>query len=193
MTAYRYSCPVEVVALVVSPGHNYYFHGRVAGGVGPHPTSYPDAVDLVAGQGIVGDRFFGKASAMKAAVSFIAEEALDAATRELALGAPLDARLTRRNVVLRGMDLNALRHQEFALEQDGVLLPFAGGRETAPCEWMDAVLAPGARDRLRGRGGLRASPLADGRLTVGPALVHADVPLDPARAGLAERRRSPLP
>lgn len=172
---FRY--PVRLEGFVVSPGHNYYFHGPVSEGVGPYPTAYPDRIELVAGQGIVGDRFFGKASRMKAAVSFVAAEALEAVTRELGLSEQLDPRLTRRNVVVRGMDLNALRDNDFALEQDGAVLRFRGGRETSPCAWMDAVLAPGARDALRGRGGLRASPLDGGHLRIGPAVLHSPVSL----------------
>ena len=53
----------QIEALVVSPGHNYWFHSPDPSvGVGPHPTSYPDRVELVAEHGIVGDRFYGKAS-----------------------------------------------------------------------------------------------------------------------------------
>ena len=59
-----------IVGLVVSPGHNYWFHSHdPADGVGPHPTTYPDQVEVVAGQGIVGDRFFGRATRLAAAVS----------------------------------------------------------------------------------------------------------------------------
>lgn len=183
---------VEVVALVVSPGHNYYFHGRPEGGVGPHLTSYPDQVDVVAGQGIVGDRFYGRASRLRAAVSFVAAEAVAAAAADLG-GGPLDPRLLRRNVVVRGMDLVALREQEFTLQQDGVALVFVGGRETAPCAWMDAVLAPGARAGLRGRGGLRAMPLTSGPLRVGSAVLRTAVAVDAARAAVPARPHRRLP
>jgi MOSC domain-containing protein YiiM len=107
--------------------------------------------------------------------------------------APLDPRLLRRNIVLRGADLGALREQELTLEQDGEVLAFRAGGETSPCPWMDAVLAPGARDALRGRGGLRAMPLTSGRLRLGPAVLRTRADLDPARAGLPVRRRPRLP
>ncbi len=184
--------PVEVVALVVSPGHNYYFHGRPEGGVGPHPTAYPERVDVVAGQGIVGDRFFGRASRLRAAVSFVAAEAVAAVAADLGREA-FDPRLLRRNVVVRGMDLVALREREFTLEQDWVALTFAGGRETAPCSWMDAVLAPGARAGLRGRGGLRAMPSTSGPLRVGPAVLRTAAPVVAERAGLPARPHRRLP
>lgn len=191
--------PVEIVALATSPGHSYWFHSRdPADGVGPHPTLTPPEVELVAEQGIVGDRFFGKVGKLTSAVSFVAAEALEETAVEL--GLPRDAFdpvLTRRNIVLRGADLNGLRRQRFALVPvgpDGEREPvwfFAGG-ETSPCAWMDAVLAPGARDALRGRGGLRAVPTTSGRLPVGPAVLLTEAVLDPARAG-ARVRRGRLP
>lgn len=165
------SLHVEVVALVVSPGHNYWFHSRnPANGVGPHPTTYPGAVDVDAGLGLVGDRFYGKVSQLSAAVSFVAAEAVEAVEDELGLDrGSLDPRLMRRNVVLRGADLNALQHTHFSLDSGDGPVHFRGGAETAPCAWMDDRLAAGARRALRGRGGLRAQPTSSGVLRVGSA------------------------
>jgi hypothetical protein len=185
----------QVVALVVSPGHNYWFHARdPADGVGPHPTSYPRQVDVVAGQGIRGDRFFGKVSRLASSVSLFAAEAVEAVEDELGLPrGSLDARLARRNVVVRGIDLNALRGKPFALDSgDGPVHLQAAG-ETSPCAWMDDRLAPGARDALRGRGGLRAEPTSSGVLRIGPVRLLTDAQVDPARAGDRVRRGSRLP
>lgn len=181
---------VEVVALVVSPGHSYWFHSRdPADGVGPHPTLTPGEVVVEAGLGIVGDPFHGKASALSSAVSFVAAEAVEEVARALGLAVDaLDPVLMRRNVVLRGADLNALRHKGFALDTGGGPVTFEAAGETSPCAWMDAVLAPGARDLLRGRGGLRALPTSSGVLRVGPATLTTDVAFDPARAGERVRR-----
>jgi hypothetical protein len=187
---------VEVVALVTSPGHSYWFHSRdPADGVGPYPPEYPDEVEVVAGQGVVGDRFFGRVSQLASAVSFLAAEAVEAVAAELGLpdGEALDPRLARRTVVTRGVDLNGLRHQEFSLDTGAGPVPFLAAGETAPCAWMDAVLAAGARDLLRGRGGLRANPTGSGRLRVGPAVLRTDAVLDAARAGHRVSRRRPLP
>jgi MOSC domain-containing protein YiiM len=43
---------------------------------------------------------------------------------------------------------------------------FIGTGECRPCYWMDQALAPGAEAALRGRGGLRAQILTNGRLRV---------------------------
>jgi len=52
---------------------------------------------------------------------------------------------------------------------------FQGHRPASPCAWMNVVLAPGAHQALRGRGGVRCEPLSSGFLALGPAtLVVAD-------------------
>ena len=180
----------QIEALVVSPGHNYWFHSPDPSvGVGPHPTSYPDRIELVAEHGIVGDRFYGKASRLASTVSFFAAEALESVEDELALprGA-LDPRLTRRNIVTRGIDLNALRRRAFSLDSGDGPISFEAAGETSPCAWMDDRLAPGARDALRGRGGLRANPTTSGVLRLGPVELVADVEQEPSRAGDRVRR-----
>jgi hypothetical protein len=185
----------QVVALVVSPGHNYWFYSRdPADGVGPHPTSYPRQVEVVAHQGIRGDRFFGKVSRLASSVSLFAAEAVESVEDDLGLTrGSIDPRLARRNVVVRGIDLNGLRGQSFALDSGDGPVWFTAAGETSPCAWMDDRLAPGARDALRGRGGLRAEPTSSGVLRVGPVRLLTDVDLDPARAGERVRRGHRLP
>jgi MOSC domain-containing protein YiiM len=181
MTA-SYSYNVEVLHLLVSPEHAYF--GRARDGAADVPTTDADQVELVAGKGIVGDRFFGKAAHMDAAVTLFAVEALEAVAEDLGV-APLDPLLTRRNVVLRGAHLVPLIGEAFALESRGALVRLRGGRPAHPCTWMDKVLAPGAHAAMRGRGGLRCQPLSDGILHRGPATLLSPVPLEPGRAGTA--------
>ena len=184
---------VEVLHLLVSPVHRYFgrpkdgplpFDGAEDGDDGARGPASEDreTADVVAGRGIVGDRFFGKAAHMDAAVTLLAVEALEAVAAQLGV-APFDPLLARRNAVLRGAELEPLRGGPFALDcGDGPVL-LAGRRPAAPCAWMDRQLAPGAHAALRGRGGLRCEPLGSGRLRRGPALLLSPVPLDPARAG----------
>lgn len=181
MTAsYRYD--VEVLHLLVSPEHAYF--GRARDGAADVPTRDADRVELVAGKGIIGDRFFGKAAHIDAAVTLLAIEALEAIAAELGV-APFDPLLPRRNVVLRGAHLAPLLGQEFALESRGALVRLRGGRPAHPCAWMDEVLAPGAHAAMRGRGGVRCQVLSDGVLHHGPAVLISPVPLEPERAGEA--------
>lgn len=176
---------VEIVGFVVSAGHAY--GGRPSDGPTPVVTHSPDAITIRAGHGVVGDRYAGQPAHREAAVTVFAIEALEAVADEL--GVPrFDPRLARRTIVLRGLDVEALRSVEFALDSgDGPVL-LGGGRPAAPCAWMDAVLAPGAHAALRGRAGVRCAALGSGTLRVGPARLDAVVDLDPARAGLPRRR-----
>lgn len=176
--SYRYD--VEVVHLLVSPEHAYF--GRAREGAADVPSTDADCVELVAGKGIVGDRFFGKAAHMDAAVTLIAVEALEAMAAELRVP-PFNPLLTRRNVVLRGAHLAPLLGQEFALESRGELVRLRAGRPAHPCAWMDQMLAPGAHKAMRGRGGVRCQALSDGILHRGPAVLISPVPLDPESAG----------
>jgi hypothetical protein len=41
-------------------------------------------------------------------------------------------------------------------------------RRANPCAWMDVTVGPGTWRALRGRGGIRCTPLNDGVLRVGP-------------------------
>jgi MOSC domain-containing protein YiiM len=180
MTAtYRYD--VDVLHLLVSPAHAYF--GRARDGAADVPTADADRVEIVAGKGIVGDRFFGKAAHMDAAVTLFAVEALEAMAAELDAG-PFDPLLTRRNVILRGAHLAPLLGQEFVLESQGEVVRFKGGRPAHPCVWMDRMLAPGAHAAMRGRGGMRCRALSDGVVHRGPAVLVSPVLLEPELAGI---------
>ena len=180
MTAsYRYD--VEVLHLLVSPAHAYF--GRAREGAADVPTMDAEQVEVVAGKGIVGDRFFGKAAHMDAAVTLLSIEALEAMAEELGAG-PFDPLLTRRNVVLRGAHLAPLLGHDFALESRGGVVRLRAGRPAHPCAWMDRMLAPGAHAAMRGRGGVRCQPLSNGLLSRGRAVLVSPVPLDPGQAGI---------
>ncbi|MBG6226077.1 MOSC domain-containing protein YiiM [Arthrobacter sp. CAN_A2] len=186
---FRYD--VEILHLLVSPGHAYF--GRAREGAADVPTADADRAEVVAGKGIVGDRFFGKAAHMDAAVTLFPIESLEAIAAELGAG-PFDPLLPRRNVVLRGAELTPLIGQDFVLESAGGSVALHGGRHAHPCAWMNQVLAPGAHQSMRGRGGLRCRPLSSGTLHRGSAVLVSPVPLDPARAQAASvLRPSRLP
>ncbi|CAL9455335.1 hypothetical protein SUDANB95_02511 [Actinosynnema sp. ALI-1.44] len=157
------STPVEVVALHVSGVHAY--EGRPADGPRPDPAPVArDHVVVRAGLGLLGDRYFNHPAHRDAAVTVFAVEALDA------LGDGLDPLLVRRNVVLRGFDVNALaRGAEFGLDSGDGPVRFRTHRPAHPCGWLDAVLGAGTMKGLRGKGGMRCVPLDDGVLRLGPA------------------------
>ena len=143
-----------------------------------------DRLEIRGGIGIVGDRYAGKPAHRDAQVTVLATEALEALAAELG-AAPFDPLRARRNVVLRGAEVEALRGQEFTLDSGAGEVRLRGGRPANPCAWMDVVLAPGAHRGLRGRGGVRCAALTGGVLRLGPAVLRSAVPLDPCRSGTA--------
>ncbi len=129
---------------------------------GDHPTSDVPAAKCRAGRGLEGDRFFGYRPDYHGQITFFAWEVHEAARREFKLPA-LSPDVFRRNVVVEGLDLNALIGSRFTLGGVG----FEGMSESRPCHWMNSAVAPGAEDWLKGRGGLRARILTDGELNCG--------------------------
>ena len=67
-----YEYPIIIHHLFISPGHNYF--GNPKGQAGAHPTFDVAEVVVRAGQGLVGDRFFGKGETFDGHVTFFAWE-----------------------------------------------------------------------------------------------------------------------
>ncbi|OZC58363.1 molybdenum cofactor biosysynthesis protein [Rhodococcus sp. RS1C4] len=180
----------DVVQLLVSPAHAYF--GRAKDGPAKEvPTQFPEQVDIVAHKGIRGDRFFGVKAHTEAAVTFLAAEAWDAVGDALGISMP-DTAVARRNIVVRGLELDPLRGEEFELDSGDGPVRFRGGRPAHPCVWMDTMAAEGARKALIGRGGLRAEPLTDGILRVGTVVVGSPVELRAVDAARQVKRAQPL-
>lgn len=148
---------LRVEQLFISPGHNFFGHHDQP--AGEHPIVAVEELECVAGRGIRGDRFFDYKPDYKGQITFFSLEVLEALRRELGLP-DAQPQATRRNVFVRGDDLNALVGSEFEVQG----LRFAGVEESRPCYWMNAALGPGAEEWLRGRGGLRCRILTNGWL-----------------------------
>ncbi|MEG3631439.1 molybdenum cofactor biosysynthesis protein [Streptomyces poriticola] len=154
---------VEVVQLLVSAVHR--LAGRPADGPAPGPADERVArVEVRAGLGLVGDRYFGRAAHRDAAVTVMAVERLP-----VDIAPDADLRHTRRNVLLRGVDIDAHIGATVALDCGHGPVLLAVNRPARPCAWMDVTVGPGAQRALRGGGGVRCTPLSDGVLAVGPA------------------------
>lgn len=167
--------PITLHHIFISPGHNYF--GRPKDGPGAHPTLDVERVEVVAGKGLIGDRYFGVAAHFNAQITFISAEVFNALLAELGVDGPSPV-LTRRNIVISGVPLNQLIGQEFTVEANGHSVRFAGVKQCSPCAWMDAAIAPGAQKFLRGRGGLRAQALSDGLIFRGKAILSTEISLD---------------
>ncbi|MEU0430202.1 molybdenum cofactor biosysynthesis protein [Streptomyces sp. NPDC006290] len=155
---------VEVLQLLVSAVHR--FEGRPSDGA----PALPDA-DLVttaqvrAGLGIVGDRYFNHPAHRNASITLMAAERFPQG-----LAADADLLLTRRNVLLRGVDIDACVGATVSLDCGTGPVLLAVRSAARPCAWMNTTLGPGAQRAMRDRGGVRCRPLSDGTLTLGAAL-----------------------
>ena len=148
--------PVEICHLYISEGHNFFGHnGRAAG---EHPEIEVGSIECVAGHGIRGDRFFDFQEDYKGQITFFSLEVFDELCGALKVRPKCAPSRVRRNVFIRGVDLNELIAQDFEIQ--GVR--FHGTGEARPCAWMNSAVAPGAEKFLKGRGGLRARILSSG-------------------------------
>jgi MOSC domain-containing protein YiiM len=113
------------------------------------------------GGGLTGDRFKGS-EASKRQVTLIQAEHL-AAVASLLGRQHVDPALTRRNVVVAGINLFALRHARFRVGD--VLLEGTG--ICTPCANMEAALGAGGFNAMRGHGGITSRVLEAGVIRVG--------------------------
>lgn len=151
----------EILQLLASPLHRY--EGRPSDGPLPAPDGeIVDEVQIRAGRGIVGDRYFGQRAHRDAAVTLIASESLPAG---------VDLVQTRRNILLRGFAVDDCVGQTLTLDSGSGPVLLAVERRANPCAWLDVTIAPGMRAALRGHGGVRTRPLSDGMLRVGPVRI----------------------
>ncbi|HEX9047030.1 MAG TPA: MOSC domain-containing protein [Verrucomicrobiae bacterium] len=151
---------IQVERIFISAGHNYFGHHDQPAGT--HPIIEVNEVECVAGKGLAGDRFFNFKDNYKGQITFFSADVFEDVCRRLDAHGK-SAAVTRRNVIIRGADLNTLIGQKFEIQ--GVV--FEGVCECSPCHWMNDAIAPGAEAALQGRGGLRARILSDGRLRAG--------------------------
>jgi len=156
---------VEIVGFVVSPKHRY--DGRPADGPKPATADEsPPEIILRAHLGIVGDRYFGTRHT-HASVTLLNASAAERALSTIGIDQP-DLTRARRNIIVRDIDVEMLVNTVFALDSGAGPVRFRSLTRANPCAWMDGAFGPGARDALRGHAGIRAEPLDDGVLAIGP-------------------------
>ena len=121
-------------------------------------------VDAVPISGLIGDRYVGGSG--KRAITLIQAEHLPAIAA-LSGHAQVDPALLRRNLVIAGIPLIALRERRFRIGD--VLLEGTG--ECDPCSRMEAALGPGGYNAMRGHGGLTARVIEGGCLRLGDSVM----------------------
>jgi len=133
-------------------------------GIRPRPRAALVTVEFVeatAGAGLEGDHRAQRAGS-KRQVTLIQQEHLDAVARLLARSR-VDPADLRRNLVVSGINLAALRDRRFRIG-DTVL---EGTGPCAPCSRMEDNLGEGGYNAMRGHGGITARVISGGTIRIG--------------------------
>jgi hypothetical protein len=131
--------------------------------IAPAAAEPPRAVErarAVAGRGLEGDRYFAGEGTFS---DWPGGRDLTLIEAEAAEAAGLEPGEARRNVVVRGVDLNALVGRRFRVGP----VECEGLEEAPPCNHLAKLTRPDVLRALAGRGGLRAAILSGGEIAVG--------------------------
>jgi hypothetical protein len=170
----------EVQAAYVIAGHEVRAAsrsgGRTAGTVtaivlapaAQAPLRSVERAQAIAGRGLLGDRYadgagtFSPGGGRGRDLTLVAAEVLE--------DVGLDPTEARRNLIVRGIDLDALRGRRFRVGAVECL----GQRRCEPCAHLERLTRPGVLRALAHRGGLRADVLRGGELHVGDPVEALD-------------------
>ena len=103
----------------------------------------------------------------KRQITLIQHEHLASVAGFLGLPAPVEPGRLRRNLVVSGLNLLALKNRQVRIG-DEVILDITG--ECHPCSRMEEELGPGGYNAMRGHGGLTAHIAQGGIIRVGDVL-----------------------
>ena len=132
-------------------------------GIRPSKRSAIITVDQVLANdhGLEGDHYSGSSTG-KRMVTLILKEHIEVVASILQRE-KVDPALLRRNIVVSGINLTALKENEFQIG-DAILL---GTGNCAPCSLMETNLGPGGYNAMRGHGGLTTRVIQGGMIRVG--------------------------
>ena len=122
-------------------------------------------VTALAGQGLEGDHRVGKTMGSGRQVTIISEEYIHMISHYLG-GKNVHPALLRRNLVVKNMNLSALRYQTFQIG-DAIL---EAGALCHPCSRMEHALGKGGIAAMMGHGGLCCKIIQTGQIQVGDAV-----------------------
>jgi MOSC domain-containing protein YiiM len=127
----------------------------------PTPVSH---VTAVVGEGLTGDHFRNVGGNRQ--VTLIQHEHVQGVASILGIPA-VDPGLTRRNIVVSGINLCGLKDTRFRIGE--AVLEFSG--ECHPCSRMEENLGPGGYNAMRGHGGIIARVVEGGVIRLGDLVV----------------------
>lgn len=130
------------------------------------PVLVVEHATLVPGTGLEGDRYAGTGRAARQVTILAAE---DLAAIAAFTGRDVAPATLRRNLLVAGVNLHALKHRRFRIGP--ALLEWSG--ECHPCSRMEEALGVGGYNAMRMRGGITARVIEGGAITLGDAVAAA--------------------
>lgn len=130
-------------------------------GVRPSRRQPVEAIQsvLLSETGIAGDHH---SSGGKRSVTLLQEEHIPVISSLLG-GRSIDPAMLRRNLVVSGISLLALRSRRFAIGSSVL----EGTGLCAPCSRMEEILGHGGYNAVRGHGGITATVVTGGQISLG--------------------------
>ena len=121
------------------------------------------------GLGLKGDRRYTGNPGSARQVTFINQEHIELIAKLLKRDT-VDPSILRRNVVVTGINLVALRHQRFQIG-DAI---FEANAHCHPCLRMEQALGKGAVAAMLGHGGVCAKVIQSGVISIGDEVIKLD-------------------
>ncbi len=149
----------ELLATLPQTGRLEWIGLRPARGA---PVQMVAEAELIPGQGLCGDRFAARSADNPRQVTLIQHEHL-AAIASLAGLDMVEPELLRRNLVVAGINLLALKDKRFRI--GAALLEYGG--PCHPCSRMERALGAGGYNAMRGHGGIIARVVAGAPIRIG--------------------------
>lgn len=174
---------IKIHGIYIAAEHRVF--GRSEENLNGEDLLSKEEVNLIADSGIEGDRFCKLRPDYNAHVTFFSQEVWDEVKMDLDLPETMGPELTRRNIIISGVDLKSLYGTDFEIGS----IQFRGTIHCSPCPAMNWAIGPGATAALRARGGLRAQVKTNGVLKTGPGVLASNVVMDPGEAA----SQPPLP
>lgn len=137
--------------------------------IGVRPAKYETLLSLETvwaeqDVGLDGDRYASRGG--KRQVTLIQSEHLVAVASMLGRQS-LEPGAVRRNIAISGLNLLALKKQQFAIGE--AIFEYTG--LCHPCSRMEAILGPGGYNAMRGHGGITTRVIQGGRIGLGDRVV----------------------
>jgi MOSC domain-containing protein YiiM len=167
---------IKIHGLYIAPEHKVF--GKGAEDLSGRDLLSKSKIKLIADSGIEGDRFCRLRPDYNGHVTFFSREVWDEVSNILYLPETMGPEITRRNIIVSGVDLKLLYGAPFTIQN----IQFLGTIHCAPCPAMNRAISAEATTALRSRGGLRAQVKTSGVLNIGPADLITDVLFDPQNA-----------